>query len=135
MKKDKISFSNNSHLSNSVVNIPEFVFNTEKLKVQNPKATDNIFESKKTMSPAIAADKIEKLNLKEKIVLNKNANSTIINHHNSNEVQNGKKVNALHLNANVGKINDRSVELMSSKKNLGAEKHDFNKGIFIYLIN
>ena len=106
MKKDKIAFSTNSHLSNSVVDLPEFVFNTEKLKIANSKSAENIFDNKNSIGAAIGNQPQKKGN-EANSFLSKNADSSI-GVQNKNEVQ-LQNANGSNLIAAEGKIKTKST--------------------------
>ena len=124
MRKDKKSFFNNSHLSKSAVNIPEFVFKSEKLKINNPKATENTFINQLYKSPLII-NHLEKNESKDNSILIKNTNSAIILT-NNNKVHNEKNAINSIPEASVGKISQKdshfilkNVNVINSKNNKG----------------
>lgn len=116
------------------MNIPEFVFNTEKLKIINPKASENIFDNNNYKSPIIIS-RLDKNSIKENNHHNNNSNLSIINHKNinNNEIQNQSKVNLVNAKVSTSEKLHKDNQLAISR-NTNFENKNNSKGIFNILI-
>ncbi len=119
------------------MNIPEFIFNTEKINIFNPKLTENNFNNKIFRSPVVADD-LNKKASKESI-LKKNTYSVLVNQQNNNEVHNDNNVNEINSKVVAGKINELYIAHVLNDNNLGLDNRNLKKGIyklnfFLYVI-
>ena len=127
MKKDQISFPNNSQNSNSQNFLPEFVFNKETLKINNSKPVENIFENKHLSNPVISnTSEIQHSNE------NKNNHKTVID--NSNIIKQNTKHeinNDVHKNQQVA----NAINLVKKDEKNIVSVHDNTKLNIVNLEN